>query len=29
MILAWFVVQNDASKQKYVAGHIHSNEQEK
>lgn len=29
MILAWFVVQNDASKQKYVAGHIHSKQQER
>lgn len=29
MILAWFVVQNDASKQKFVAGHIHSKQQER
>ena len=29
MILAWFVVQNDASKQKYVAGHIHGKQREK
>ena len=29
MILAWFVVQNDASKQMFVAGHFHNKQQER
>ena len=29
MILAWFVVQNDASKQRFVGGHIHNKQQER